>query len=90
MATKQQVRDAAALAILKVAMGVIKSKTTGEKLTLEGFKDTELFSKIKKDLAEKKISRRSVFTALEMKLFYAKATQYRDEIHKFCYTYLDK
>ena len=88
--TKIQVRDAAVIAILKVGMGVFKSKSTGEKLTLEGFKDTELFSKIKKDLAEKKISRRSVFSALEMKLIYAGATKYRDELHKFCYTYLDK
>ena len=88
--TKIQVRDAAVIAILKVGMGVFKSKSTGEILTLDKFATTELFSKIKKDLAEKKISRRSVFTALEMKLIYAGATKYRDELHKFCYTYLDK
>lgn len=92
--TKKDARDSMVAFIFLIVSGKVKSKETGKALTLEDFRESELFKKAKTRLAEKGISRKSVYKALESKGYFGLEKAEREEklkiMHDFCYTYLDK
>lgn len=92
MATKKEIRDQVRNAILFTAMGKMKNKTTGEIYTLQTLPE-DVIQKMNEKLQEKKISRKSVYSAIQ-------ACSYRvldkddettmNKIHDFCFTKLVK
>lgn len=94
MANKKEVRDKMVALIFMTESGKYKSKKTGELVTLENLVETDLFKKVKAELAEKKISRTSVYKAIENKGFWVMDKEefepHLKRMHEFCYTHLDK
>lgn len=92
--TKKDARDRMVALIFLTTSGKVKSKETGETFTLDNLRESELFKKAKACLAEKGISRTSVYKAIESKGFFGLEKAEREEklkiMHDFCYNYLDK
>lgn len=92
--TKKDARDRMVALIFTTTAGKVKLKETGEVLTLDKLRESEMFKKAKNLLAEKKISRKSVYKAIETKGYFALEKDVMEEklkiMHDFCYTYLDK
>ena len=92
--TKKEVRDRMVALIFMTETGRYKNKKTGEMITLATLPETESFKKVKGELAEKKISRTSVYKAIESKGFWMMSKEefepHLKAMHDFCYTYLDK
>ena len=95
MATKKDVRDSIAISIVKVEAGLLKRKSTGEKVTLDTIPE-ETLAGWKARLAEKKISRKSIYSTIEC-LFIGpwsdnptERESHMKNIHNFVYSKLDK
>jgi len=91
---KKEARDGMVALIFMTEVGRFKNKKTGEPITLNNLIETESFKKAKARLAEKKISRTSVYKAIESKGFWAMTPEefepHLKSMHDFCYTHLDK
>lgn len=95
MATKKDIRDTIAISIVKAEAGLLKRKSTGEKITLAAIPE-ETLAAWKASLAEKKISRKSIYSTIEC-LFIgpwsdnpAERESHMKNIHNFVYSKLDK
>lgn len=92
--TKKDARDRMVALIFMTTAGKVKLKETGEVLTLDKLRESELFKKAKACLAEKGISRKSVYKAIESKGYFglekAEVEEKLKIMYDFCYTYLDK
>lgn len=95
MATKKDIRDSIAVAIVKAEAGHLKLKATGEVITLDTIPE-ETLTNWKTKLAEKRISRKSIYSTIECSVIGpwhdnpAELEKHMKNIHKFVYSKLDK
>ena len=91
--TKKDKRDSVARCILRIELGMYRDKTTRETVTLKNISE-EILTKMNTVLAENKISRKSIYCAIEMMAFSVfpedARTDHLQNIHEFCYTQLTK
>lgn len=95
MATKKDVRDSIAVAIVKAEAGHLKLNSTGETITLDTIPE-ETLANWKAKLAEKRISRKSIYSTIELNVIGpwhndpVAREKHMKNIHNFVYTKLDK
>lgn len=95
MANKKQVRDAVAKQIMMIEAGGLKLKNSDVPLTLNTIPDT-ILTKWHEKLAEKKISRTSIYKTIECMAWYmwgmdsAVMDNHLKNIHEYVYSKLDK
>lgn len=90
---KKEARDRMVALIFATESGKYKDKKTGEVITLENLTERDLFKKVNAQLQEKKISRKSVFTAIQAKGFWIEDQEafapHLKRMHDFCYSKLE-
>ena len=95
MANRKDVRDSVAKQIMSIENGTLKLKTSDEILTLATVPD-HILDKWRTKLAEKKISRTSIYKTIECLAWYmwgadsAELDKHLKNIHEYVYSKLDK